>query len=274
MKEDPDLSPDIEAELRQLFAAEAGGTHLTRGQLEALVLGELDEDEQDRLLEQVALDPELTDELLELRRLAAAGQAPAPAERDGVDAVMASIAAASGPTFEAQPRRLTALPDLFRSEWLALAAALVAVASLFFALQARRTNSELQRQLAQLEADAGPPDVQPQDATTGVHANVRLVDLFADSQLRGETGPAMLRASPGEPTVLILTPGDPEPGRVYAVSIQQAGGDLWHGEATAEASGAVVLLLGPGLVVSGPLRIELRPPSGDASIFELVAQPP
>ena len=290
-----DLTPELEAEPKQLFAEEARDSSEVESpspqDIEKLALGQHDETTGDALLAQVALNPDLTDELIELRRLAADAthDVHPPAESSGVNAVMATIASQGQRPIARRPRRPVDRRTARTRRFVLAAACLVLASSLASIVLWRenadlwRENADLRQELTMLEApsleapsrEASKGESATPGAASETRAGARLIDLFADARLRGPGEPAdVTRASPGD--VLILTPAEPVPQLVYDVRMQLGTDEIWRGRATAEDSGAVVLVL--GALPTGALRIELRPETGaaasDVTVYPLEVEPP
>ncbi len=315
----PDPRPDdLDAELRELFAAEQPGPEPTADELAAWLSGELSSDQEDRLMDRIADCPDAMDTVLAMRRqleeVSAQPETPSldPDTSRAVDSVMAAVSALPErpPTPEHaawthDPKGTGRKTERWKTAGRVVPWAAAAVLTIAVAMQSAR----IDRLTTRLES-ASPSSVvastpvepvgkmltetkptDPEPTHTGVEVGVQVVELFASSRLRapidpsggtfsgGVTDPATSNgASPLErvdvsstrSVVLILTPQDPTPGRVYGVAISSSDQQmLWQGETTADDTGVVVIRLPAGFASPGPARLELTDPSQRVEEFGL-----
>lgn len=267
--------------LRQAFDTAPATTAPSTEELLAYVGGELDEATVESLLERLADHPAAMDELLALR----AAARPTLSSHEAAAGV-AKVRSALPLTFS---RPAAARP---RSFWLGWAAAFLALALTGAGWwrdtqQERRDRAELGLKLAaaraelrdardRLEGLEGQVEaLQARPEPTPI-AGLPIVDLYPAGRLRSAEAPPAIAATAG-PQVLILTPADPQPGRLYEVELRA--GDRaslervrWQSAVTADGAGAVVLLVPGKLLAAGDWRIELRargPQTADVFTFRV-----
>lgn len=248
MSERDPLSDD---EIYQAFASLAEGAeeHPSSLALGAFTRGELAAAEQEQIEGHLATCRECTDQVLELRALAADAQPDAELEpevvRAEVDAVVArAFPPASAPSALLPPASLSGSRRRLARRLLPSLAAALLLAAVGLGLWARSLASENSRLRSALEPQAG----------------AAVVDLYPGSfRPRGEEEPQRVPLSRMARwvTVLLTPPADTQPFTAYRLVVEDASGKpLWQGEVEPGESGSFALLL-PRRLAAGEVRFRL-----------------
>ena len=289
---DPPISdprPDqLDADLRALFDAQSSGAEPTPDELAVWLNGDLDSQDEDRLMERIADHPEAMDLVLDMRR----GLDLAPAADESVravDSVMAAIGEFSNESSASSASTAASVSSSVRgtkySALWAAAAVLVIGLSMYSwiqGLETRRHNvrlmdqlvvarQELREQTSLLHqlTDRLEQERQPQ-------ARVQVAELFASGRFRSGSPDERVELPASQAAILILTPQDPIPGRSYGISILDADQrPLWSAETAADDTGVIVISLPAEFSPPGRALLELTFQSQVVERFSLlfVAEP-